>query len=776
MMWKKKIKQKKLQLILIAIILMVSSSIFALSTSFTSTVSKYTNDYYEGENIKDIVVQTYNEGVISKVESFIMEEETNEKDIRKTKGLTVDRQVFLGDENLDLGMANLIIYEGMKAHPWDVVITEGEKVTTPSKGTIWVSNLLADSKNLKIGDKLKIKDGDEYKYLTISALVNDSVVPSSVVGYNNLYISSNDYDDFNEPIKSEYIGYDSSKEGNDATSELISYIGDSIDGVIYDKWITIFAANAGSQITSAVGLSTAILIFIVSIVIIRFVLWNNILKEYKSIGVYKSLGFTSNQIRNIYLKSFGIVGIIAITAGSFFSIWYINYLVKISIKYIGIYEGGISNFNFIFLTIILMSFVLISNIYLLLRRINKIKPVEAFRIGVTSSKEKFKKSIIKDASSPLSMAINDIFKYKKQNLIIGTVLSLVIYLSVFLVSVNYSMINMKDNAWNMFGLLQGDVTLDFPSGEESYDKALEEIKSDPRVLGVRECSFDVGKIAYLDVSRYNIKNAQVVTYLYDNYDNNYGFNVSIKEGRNPKNKNEIALSQQMLKDANLDIGDYIDIKILGEERSLLITGKYIGMMSNNYNMRMTLDVVPREIRNNLNNLNINITLKDKNDYEVFKNEYKDKYEVCSIDTCPSLIATTSKSVIEIAIPVTTIILLGILLFSILNIVNLIIMNNTDNRRNNAIIKSLGFSNIYILKRTLYRIMLLTGISSLAGFILNATISRSVFKFAMMGIDGLMISNSKVISTIVFIEILTIGATIISMFSIRKISTVELMEE
>lgn len=776
MMWKKKIKQKKLQLILIAIILMVSSSIFALSMSFTSTVSKYTNDYYEGENIKDIVVQTYNEDVISKVESFIMEEETNEKDIRKTKGLTVDRQVFLGDENLDLGMANLIIYEGMKAHPWDVVITEGEKVTTPSKGTIWVSNLLADSKNLKIGDKLKIKDGDEYKYLTISALVNDSVVPSSVVGYNNLYISSNDYDDFNEPIKSEYIGYDSSKEGNDATSELISYIGDSIDGVIYDKWITIFAANAGSQITSAVGLSTAILIFIVSIVIIRFVLWNNILKEYKSIGVYKSLGFTSKQIRNIYLKSFGIVGVIAITAGSFFSIWFINYLVKISIKYIGIYEGGINNFSFIVLTIILMSFVLISNIYLLLRRINKIKPVEAFRIGVTSSKEKFKKSIIRDASSPMSMAINDIFKYKKQNIIIVTVLSLVIYLSVFLVSVNYSMINMKDNAWNMFGLLQGDVTLDFPSGEASYDKALEEIKSDPRVLGVRACSFDVGKVAYLDVSRYNIKNAQVITYLYDNYDNNNGFNVSIKEGRNPKNKNEIALSEQILKDASLDIGDYIDIKILGEERSLLITGKYIGMMSNNYNMRMTLDIVPKEIRNNLNNLNINITLKDKNDYEEFKEEYKQKYEVCSIDTCPSLIATASKSVIEIVIPVTTIILLGILLFSILNIVNLIIMNNTDNRRNNAIIKSLGFSNIYILKRTLYRIMLLIGISSLVGFILNATISKNLFKLAMMGIDGLMIPNGEVISTIVFIGILTIGSSIISMFSIRKISTVELIEE
>jgi len=40
----------------------------------------------------------------------------------------------------------------------------------------------------------------------------------------------------------------------------------------------------------------------------------------------------------------------------------------------------------------------------------------------------------------------------------------------------------------------------------------------------------------------------------------------------------------------------------------------------------------------------------------------------------------------------------------------------------------------------------------------------------------MIPNGEVISTIVFIGILTIGSSIISMFSIRKISTVELIEE
>lgn len=775
-MWKKKIKQKKIQFILIAIILMVSSSIFAISISLTSTVEEYTNEYYKGENIKDIVVQTYNKDIISRIEDFIEKKEPKENDIRYSDALMVDRQVFLESKNLDLSMASLVTFENKKSHPWDVVITEGEKRDRPSKGTIWVPNIIADYKDIKIGDKLRIKDGKEYKYLSVSALVNESLIPNSMVGSTNLYINKEDYKTFNNLVKPHFIGYNSSKEAENATKELSTYIGDSFEGLILDKWITNFVANSTSMITGAIGMSIALLIFIVSIIIIRFVLWNNILKEYKSIGVYKSIGYTSKQIRSIYLKSYGIVGIISITIGSFLSIGFINYMVNISVKYIGIYEGNNNNFTFIFLTIAIMSLVLITNIYLLLRRINKINPVEAFRVGVTSSKEKFKKSLIKDASSPLSMAINDIFKHKKQNLIIVTILSIVMYVSAFIVSGNYSMENIAYNAWNVFGTIQGDIALDFPTGDESYDKALEELKNDSRILEVRECSFDVGQIVYLDITKYNIKNAQVITTLIDNYENNEGFNVSIKEGRNPKLKNEIALTEQILKDANLEIGDYIRVKVLGEEKSLLITGSYTSMMSNNYSMRMTLDIVPKDMRNSLLNLNLNATLKDKNDYDSVKKDYKEKYEVASVDISPSLIVQTAKSVVETITPVTRIILTGILIFSILNIINLIMMNNTDNRRNNAIMKSLGFSNKYIISRTSYRIIILTVISSLFGFTLNLIISKNIFKIAMSGIDGLMIPYNLVSTTILFIAIITILTTIISMFSIRKISIVELMEE
>lgn len=775
-MWKKKIKRKKMQFALISIILIVASSIFAISISFTSTASRYTERYYKGENIKDIVVQTYNNNTVSKIEEFIKEKEPNEKDVRKAKGLMIDKRVFLGSENLDLSMTTLIAYENKESHPWDVVITKGENKATPSIGTVWVPNILADSKGLKIGDKLKFKDGNEYRYLTISALINESLVPSSVTSSSNLYINNDDYNSFHNILKSQFIGYNSSKEGLEATSQLTSYIGDSINGVVYDKWTIIFAANSTNQMTSAIGLSTAVLIFIASIIIIRFIIWNNILKEYRSIGIHKALGFTSGQIRNIYLKSFGIIGVISITIGSFISIGLINYLVKISVKYIGIYEGNTNSFIFIALTIFLMSFILISNIYLLLRRINNINPIEALRIVVTSSKEKFKKSIIRDASTTLSMAINDIFKYKKQNLVICTVLTLVMYLSVFLVSANYTAVNMKYNAWNIFGVVQGDITLDFPLKDENYNSALEDIKKDANVLEVRECSLDVGKAIYLDKDKYNIKSPIVVTYLYDNYEEKNGFNVSIIKGRNPKSTNEISVSNEVLKDSKLDIGDYIKVKVLGEEKKLLITGTYKSMVGNQYSMRLKLDIVPSEGMDSLHNLSINATLKDKNDYDNFKKKYQEKYEECSIDVCPNLVVTSAKSVIDMVNPITNILLIGILLFSILNIVNLIVVNNNDNRRSNVIMKSLGFSTIYILKRTVYRIMVLVGVSSIVSFILNSIISKSLFKLALMGIDGLMIPYGKVVFTICGISMVTIFMAAITMFSIRKISTVELVEE
>ena len=104
------------------------------------------------------------------------------------------------------------------------------------------------------------------------------------------------------------------------------------------------------------------------------------------------------------------------------------------------------------------------------------------------------------------------------------------------------------------------------------------------------------------------------------------------------------------------------------------------------------------------------------------------------------------------------------------------MNNSDNRKQYGIMKSLGFSSSFIIKRTVYRIALISSISMIIGSVANQLLSKQIFKKAIMGIDGMNMSNSLSLMTVIMIYILIIVTTIVTMLPIRNISTVELMEE
>lgn len=167
-----------------------------------------------------------------------------------------------------------------------------------------------------------------------------------------------------------------------------------------------------SSIVGGVSALASLLIFAVSIFIIRFIIWNNILKEYKSIGIYKALGFTKREILKFYILGYSLTAFIGSTLGALCSIPLLNYIVAKVIKYIGNFNGVNINSTIILITIFLFSFIVITNLYFVIKRTNKISPVEALRTGITSSKKKLTKSFIKNSSSPLALAINDIFKYK----------------------------------------------------------------------------------------------------------------------------------------------------------------------------------------------------------------------------------------------------------------------------------------------------------------------------------------------------------------------------
>ena len=98
---------------------------------------------------------------------------------------------------------------------------------------------------------------------------------------------------------------------------------------------------------------------------------------------------------------------------------------------------------------------------------------------------------------------------------------------------------------------------------------------------------------------------------------------SIIKGINPRNKNEVSLSVDLMKNNNLDLGDYIKIKVGDEEKEFLIVGSFASMMSGGQSMRLTSDVISD---NSIGNVAF-VNLKNIDDYAFCSGNNLEKLEL-----------------------------------------------------------------------------------------------------------------------------------------------------
>ena len=220
-----------------------------------------------------------------------------------------------------------------------------------------------------------------------------------------------------------------------------------------------------------------------------------------------------------------------------------------------------------------------------------------------------KKSLIKNNSSSFCMAINDIFKYKKSNFISLIVFILVFYISIFFLNIAYSMRSLDDNLYKIFGTANSDLIISAPSDiENSISEVKEYIDLDKRVDDYYIWNtVDQGKVG-LDVSKYEVAGGTLMATIYNKFNEE---DFSIIKGINPRNKNEVSLSVDLMKNNNLDLGDYIKIKVDDEEKEFLIVGSFASMMSNGQSIRLTSDVISD---NSIGKVAF-VNLKNIDDYE-----------------------------------------------------------------------------------------------------------------------------------------------------------------
>ncbi|SEW35819.1 ABC transporter permease [[Clostridium] fimetarium] len=770
-MWIKKLKKKKLQFIVLGFILAFATMILSTCISFSKEVERYTDSQYDDSSNASLLL--YATPGTSKL---IQEKSKERDDITSIKtyecyyiaSLDINHHNTLVQSYINPLYA--IVLSDYTDLPFKLTPVDGDlQSTCPAPGQVWVQNIVADNHSIFVNDTFDIKVGNTTKPLTVSTLVNDTRKPVSMTTGAAIFINQADTDWFDSQQALELICITTDTNSQTIQDWLDTVYTDDYHAESYDTLSAMkLKATMITSLISSLGTLSAGFMLIMTIVIILFFIRNTILNEYSAIGTYKSVGYTNLEIMGFYQKCYALVGIISITIGSLLGLPMSIFIGRIVMEYIGDYSLSKASIYSCVFVILITSLILIFSIWFALRRIRKITPVDAFRVGTSSSKAKLRKSLIKNAHSSFSMAINDIFKYKSRSAIIVLIVGTSFFIAIMLVNICISFGRMEKNAPAWISGPNCDCFItkeDHALTQELIDYVQNSDYVDSYITG--ELFSKVSVLSNED--NINIKYANVTDF------NTFDYKltgITYRHGRPPQNKEEVAIDSLTLKNTDYDIGDYITLVINGVETNLMISGIYDTMMPPSLSfVTSTFSDVPKE----LYYTKIGVNLKNPKDIDAFRADIKEHFSDYKFETMLDFVDDIKVSIMSIMIPVTIIIIVIFFAFTLLNIINIIVMNNNEQQRNFGIMKAYGFSNGYIIRRNVFRLSLLSALGLIIATILNLAFTHSIY-YAVMSVNAYKTEAFE--TTILLVSGLSviILITILLSLPIKKISPKKLMEE
>lgn len=770
-MWIKKLKKKKIQFIVLGLILAFATMLLSACLSFSIEVEQYTKEQFSRENNSDVFL--YATGGTSDYIRPLLKEQDSTATLTTYNGYFIDSLLMYHKETLVSDYITPLFaleLEDINSMPYQMkVVSSNMTANSPAPGEVWVQKIVADNHDIKVGDTFTIR-GISHE-LTVSALVNDNTKPVSMSTGAFIYFNKADNSIFESRQPLEFISIISDQD-IDTLSQWIEdhYTGDHyaiLKSTLNDLKIR---ATLMTSLVSKLGTLTSLFMFLITIIIVLFFIRNTILNEYGAIGTYKSVGFSTAEIMGFYMKAYSAVGILSIIIGALLGLPVSIFIGNIVMEYMGSYHLSTASIFRVLFVIVFTTLLLLASIYLALRRIGKISPIDAFHVGIMSSKAKLKKSLIKNAHSSFCMAINDIFKYRNRSLLVIIVVTISFYIGTMLINMCNAFDHMEDNATAWVAQPKSHCFLSKDNSAIPED-LLNYVKNSPYVdsyiTGTGATYADL-QVSCEDPS-INVKYANILAL------NTYDYQltgIKYAKGRAPQNKHEVALDSTTLKDSNYTIGDNIALTINNSTDTYLITGIFHSMMTPC--LAFVTDALA-EFPEESYHTSIGINLKNPTDFKVFEDDFKNTFPDYRYGTMKDIVDNIKQSIMSVMTPVTMIIIGIFCSFTLLNIINLIIMNNNEQQKNFGIMKAFGFTNSYIIRRNVFRILILSIVGVLFALLLDQLFNARIFQ-SILTVDAY---QTKLIPTGMFMGIGLIVITIISILlslMIRHISPKKLMEE
>ena len=765
-------RHKKLQTILIFLIIMLCSMLLTSSVSILISLDKPFEDLAkECESPQAVLYPHFLEedGVLLLGKEFEKLEEIQRVDYIRYHRMT--EELVFNREKLD-GFFTLTEYNS-KINNKERYL-EGNKyiIDTLKADECILPACISNEYDIHTGDIIKIKFSDKTLEYTVRAV------------YTNPYNFSTAFDSsifvkklpqfISQQLKIVLYTKEGVKGGDIEEAFRLKNDG-QMNGSIYTLEQRVDNGLIVGNIIGGAFLSIGIIMLLVSCLIISFMIRNAIITDAKTIALYKTIGYTSGDILSMYLTFyFGIVTI-ACLFGIGSSVFISNKILSSVYKNIGELSSNSSFLPGILCYILIVSLV-IGLIYLIIGKTKKLKPVYALN-GMTEAGTKKKHRYKGDSKlqfSPFGITMRNISRNKKGT--VGTILTAV--LTIF--SVNFAVISldvansMKENNDFWIGVDKCDVMIEVTDNTQ-YAKVLNTIKEDFRVDTYLENI--IGESVSMKWKK-GIKTTVLDSFVFDDFNAAKLPNV---KGRNPNNGTEIAITGKIARELNKDIGDYLEIYLNNSTRvDVLITGIFQTYWEFGDCCRLTTDTF-RDNKINLNYRNISIYLKDKDDIASFIKDITEKLagsgnvtaRTEAFSNIMNMIVKPQKSAVP---PVTGL----VLIIGAINIFCIVMLKNATNQKTNGIYKCIGYTTGHLILSNIYYVGIIAVASMLVAIPMVIQTFPLIFKtsLSMFGfLEYPVVYNIwHIVITNTGIAVIFILSTLISSRSLKNVNVRDLVQE
>ncbi|WP_416150813.1 FtsX-like permease family protein [Salipaludibacillus sp. HK11] len=598
---------------------------------------------------------------------------------------------------------------------------ENERIHV-NPGEIGVPIYYKQRDDLNIGESVTMSDGTTEMDFTITHFVRDALMNPSVVHSKRFLVHEEDYNIVSQFAEVEYLIEfqlsDLSYLPDFSQSYQAAQLPNSGPTIDYQSFQLLNGLTDG--IVAVVVILVSLLLIVIASLCLRLTIQATIEEDYHEIGVMKAIGLRHSYMLKLFLTKYIVMTVIACLVG-----YGLSFLLSpLFTENIQVYAGT-SNMGLLESLIPIVSVGVIGLLVILfcrftLRRLNRISAVQALR--ASSEGDGFKRgkkllSLSKSGYTPVNLFLG--FRDLVIRFKVYLLLFIIFIISSFIIIVPVNFYNTihSHQFISYMGIGQSDIRIDLQRSDDTMERLND-------VVTYLENDEEVDKYAVYMTSQFQVLNEEEGTF--DNLTIETGdlsqFPLDYLDGREPSTEDELALSYLNSQDLEKEVGDSLIVRTEnGVEYGLNVSGIYQDITNGGRTAKGRLSANEDRVLWYVISVDLeeHVVIQDK------VSEYTQSFHPTKVTHLQDYLQQTLGDTME-QLRMLTIVAIFIGLFISILITTLFIkMLLAKDVRQNAIMRSIGFSIKDIRQQYISRIVTVMVIGITVGTLISNKIGQSL---------------------------------------------------